>query len=254
MNDSPPREWGPPGDPLLNSTSRPNSTRRPGPSPARRRADGTGGARAPKRQHPAHGARVLALAASVTATAGIAGALALADDDSTTIASTPDTDPTSSAAATATTSDVAAPATTSIDVVEDTTPQEAVGESAVEDTSSVATTSPATTATPSTEATSVWADGVWSGTAEYTEWGDVQVEATIAGGQLVDVTVVQVPSDRHSARINDSATPVLEAQAIDLQSADLDIVSGATYTSRTYAASLQAALDEAQLAQQAAQS
>ena len=89
---------------------------------------------------------------------------------------------------------------------------------------------------------------MYLGTAEYTEWGDVQVEVTISGGDVVEVAAVQIPSGRKSATINDRAERLLEAQAIEIQTADLDIVSGATYTSRTYADSLQAALDQAALA------
>lgn len=97
-----------------------------------------------------------------------------------------------------------------------------------------------------------YTDGVWVGTAESTEWGDVQVQVTVSGGDIVDVDALQVPDDRKSSSINDRAVPTLEAQAIAIQGADLDIVSGATYTSRTYASSLQAALDEAAPAAHAA--
>ena len=94
-------------------------------------------------------------------------------------------------------------------------------------------------------AASGYADGVHLGTAEYTEWGNVQVEVTIGDGIIVDVAAVEYPTGRRSSEINEQAVPMLEAQAIALQSADLDVVSGATYTSRTYADSLQAALDQA---------
>jgi len=91
-------------------------------------------------------------------------------------------------------------------------------------------------------------NGVFAGTAEYTEWGNVQVQITVADGQLVDVVSLQMPSSRKSSEINNAAEPVLEAQAIATQSADLDVVSGATFTSNTYEISLQAALDQAALA------
>jgi uncharacterized protein with FMN-binding domain len=68
---------------------------------------------------------------------------------------------------------------------------------------------------------------------------------TISNGTLTDVAAVQIPSGGKSSRINAAAQPILEQEAIAQQDADLDIVSGATYTSRTYAASLQAALDQA---------
>ena len=93
-------------------------------------------------------------------------------------------------------------------------------------------------------------DGAFSGTSEYTRWGDVRVQVTIVDGQLVDIVEIQMPNDRKSAQINRAAVPVLEAQAIAAQTADLDIVSGATYTSQAYEASLQAALDQAVIAEQ----
>jgi uncharacterized protein with FMN-binding domain len=93
-----------------------------------------------------------------------------------------------------------------------------------------------------------YADGVYLGSAEYTEWGDVQVQVTISDGAIIDVAAVQYPTSRKSSSINNRAVPMLEAEAVTLQSADLDVVSGATYTSRTYADSLQAALDQAALA------
>jgi uncharacterized protein with FMN-binding domain len=120
--------------------------------------------------------------------------------------------------------------------------------------SAVATTAPVTTETPASGATAAaatgYADGVFTGTAEHTKWGDVQVQVTIENGQIVAVDEVQAPSDRKSQAINSRAQQVLEAEAIAAQSADIDAVSGATYTSATYRASLQAALDEAAQAAQ----
>jgi uncharacterized protein with FMN-binding domain len=92
------------------------------------------------------------------------------------------------------------------------------------------------------------ADGVYAGTAQPTKWGPIQVQATIRSGRIVSVVEVLAPSDRKSIRINGQAAPILESEAIATQSADLDAVSGATWTSRTYTASLQAALDQARAA------
>lgn len=81
-----------------------------------------------------------------------------------------------------------------------------------------------------------------------TRWGTVQVEITVEGGQLTDVTALQLPSgDRHSASISSRVEPTLRSQALTAQSAAIDGVSGATYTSDAYARSLQAALDSAGL-------
>ena len=129
-------------------------------------------------------------------------------------------------------------ATTEDTTVSTTTPDVTTTQSTTTDTTTE-------TGTEASASSSGYADGVYLGTAEYTEWGDVQVEVTITDGRIVDVAAVDYPQGRRSSDINSRALPLLEADAIELQSADVDIVSGATYTSRTYADSLQAALDAA---------
>lgn len=94
-------------------------------------------------------------------------------------------------------------------------------------------------------AASPYADGTYAGTAVDEPWGPFQVQATISGGRLVGVTLVQSPGDSHSSRINSQAVPWLTEAAIAAQSAQVDMVSGATWTSRSYATSLQGALDAA---------
>lgn len=77
-------------------------------------------------------------------------------------------------------------------------------------------------------------------------WGEVQVAITLAGDDIIDVETIDLPlADRRSSSINQRAEPVLRQQAIAIDSADVDVVSGATYTSRAYAMSLQSALDQA---------
>ena len=66
---------------------------------------------------------------------------------------------------------------------------------------------------------------------------------------MVTVAVEQSPdSDGKSVRINQRALPLLQSEALSAQSAKVDTVSGATYTSAAYAKSLQAAIDEARAA------
>ncbi len=80
-----------------------------------------------------------------------------------------------------------------------------------------------------------------------TIWGPVQVQIAVSGGRVVDVEALQLPSDRsRSARISQFSAPILRSEAIQAQSARVDVVSGATYTSRAYAQSLDAALKRAQ--------
>ena len=79
-----------------------------------------------------------------------------------------------------------------------------------------------------------------------TQWGPVQVRVTIKGGKLTDVTAVQYPTDNpRDQEINSYALPRLRTEALTAQSADIDTVSGATYTSEGYRQSLQSALDSA---------
>jgi uncharacterized protein with FMN-binding domain len=79
-----------------------------------------------------------------------------------------------------------------------------------------------------------------------TRFGPVQVQVTIASGKISDVTALQLPNDRQrSAEISQIVEPMLRSEALTAQSAQIDLVSGATYTSDAYARSLQAALDQA---------
>ena len=75
------------------------------------------------------------------------------------------------------------------------------------------------------------------------------MQAQVRNGALVAVAVVQYPdSDRKSVRINQRALPQLQSEALTAQSAQIDTVSGATYTSDGYVKSLQSAIDEARAA------
>ena len=86
-----------------------------------------------------------------------------------------------------------------------------------------------------------------AGPVVQTDYGDVQVQITLdATGRLTDVQPLQLPSDRsRSRRISDAAGPILRSEALKAQSANIDLVSGASYTSEGYAQSLQGALDRA---------
>ncbi len=80
------------------------------------------------------------------------------------------------------------------------------------------------------------------------QYGDVQVRITVANGKLTDVEALRLPQDHErSVRISDYSAPQLRLEALDAQSANIDVISGATYTSDSYAQSLQAALDQAHL-------
>ena len=80
-----------------------------------------------------------------------------------------------------------------------------------------------------------------------TQFGPVQVRIDVAAGRIADVMALQLPTGRHSGQISSFAAPVLRQEALQAQSAKIDTVSGATYTSDAYVQSLQAALDKAGL-------
>lgn len=87
-----------------------------------------------------------------------------------------------------------------------------------------------------------------TGPVSQTEWGPVQVQITVAGSRITDVQVLQYPHENgKDQQINSYALPILVDETLQAQSANIDMVSGATVTSDGYLTSLQAALDEAGL-------
>ncbi|WP_051259460.1 FMN-binding protein [Schaalia suimastitidis] len=114
-------------------------------------------------------------------------------------------------------------------------------------TASTATTDTSTTTQSATEATASSSDGTWEGSVYQTPYGPMQVSATISGGTITAIDWLQLPSDNHSQRINNTAAPRLVESALAAQSADVDSVSGASYTSAAFKSSLQAALAQAGL-------
>lgn len=89
-------------------------------------------------------------------------------------------------------------------------------------------------------------DGTHKGTTKTTPYGDVQIAIIVSGGKISNVTFLTMPQDdKRSALISDQTSPQLKAQTITAQSAAIDGVSGATYTSDAYIGSLQAAIDAA---------
>lgn len=82
------------------------------------------------------------------------------------------------------------------------------------------------------------------GGAAHTQYGTVQVRIVMTGGRLTDVTAVHLTdSSSRSVSISAYAAPILRREALAAQSARIDTVSGASYTSQGYIQSLQSALD-----------
>lgn len=88
----------------------------------------------------------------------------------------------------------------------------------------------------------------YTGSTSQTPYGPVQVQITVTAGKLTAVTPVQLPNGNgYDQQVDTIAVPYLAQEALTAQSAHIDSVSGATYTSNGYTASLQSALDAAHL-------
>ncbi|MEO8608539.1 MAG: FMN-binding protein [Chloroflexota bacterium] len=99
---------------------------------------------------------------------------------------------------------------------------------------------------PTATANGRYRDGQYTGDVVDAYYGNVQVEAVIQSGSIQDVQFLDYPHDRRtSQRINAQAMPWLTTEAVQAQSANVDIISGATLTSQAFALSLQSALKQA---------
>ncbi len=98
---------------------------------------------------------------------------------------------------------------------------------------------------PSTPSTSTGTKVV-TGDAADTRYGPVQLQVTFSGKKITNINVLQYPTESFRDQpINSYALPILNQEAMSAQSANIDVVSGATYTSDGYAQSLQSAIDKA---------
>ncbi|MFD3824235.1 FMN-binding protein, partial [Streptomyces sp. NPDC058625] len=88
-------------------------------------------------------------------------------------------------------------------------------------------------------------DGTVTGDAAQTEYGAVQVRITVEGGKITKAEAVQAPKGGQSDRVTNLSVPRLNQAVVKTGGADIDAVSGATYTSAGYKKSLQSALDQA---------
>jgi FMN-binding domain len=131
-----------------------------------------------------------------------------------------------------------------------TTPNPATGSAAGTSAGSGASSTPAarpsgSSAAPASTPPSATARS-YTGTAVTTQYGIVQVRVDVVGKKITNVSFVQLTAfDGRSAQINSQAAPVLLQETLTAQSAHIDSVSGASYTSAGYVQSLQSALDQA---------
>jgi uncharacterized protein with FMN-binding domain len=115
------------------------------------------------------------------------------------------------------------------------------GSSNSKTTTTPTTTSPSTT---NTTTSSKYKDGTFKGSVENAFYGQVQVSATISGGQLSSVNILQYPNDNpNSQYINQTALPYLKQEAIKAQSSNVSLITGATFSSQAFVQSLANALN-----------
>ncbi len=117
-------------------------------------------------------------------------------------------------------------------------------------TAPAAGTTPPVGTTPTSSASSapgaLYKDGSYTGSVADAQWGNLQVQAIIQNGKIKDVQFLQAPNDRNrSISINAYADPQLASEAIQAQSAQVDIVTGATDSSDAFIQSLSDALAQA---------
>ena len=112
--------------------------------------------------------------------------------------------------------------------------------------SSTGSTAGQASATPKASAAAPAAMRTVTGTVANTQYGPMQVRVTLAGAKITQVTVLQRTDDgSESDQIDANAIPKLTSETLAAQSAHIDAVSGASYTSSGYIQSLQSALDQA---------
>ena len=106
-----------------------------------------------------------------------------------------------------------------------------------------ATTAPAAdaAATQATAASPTAINGTFTGPSVFVNYGNVQVKITVVNGRITDAVAVKAPSGRND-RYTNMAVPVLKQQTLKAQSANIQGVSGASYTSYGWFTSLQGAI------------
>lgn len=113
-------------------------------------------------------------------------------------------------------------------------------------TAESASGTPPTTGTSTTTSNGAYKDGSYTGASADAFYGNLQVVAIIQGGQLTDVQFPIYPNNGgHSLQLSQNDLPILKQEAIAAQSANVNVVSGATQTSQAFEQSLASALAQA---------
>jgi len=104
----------------------------------------------------------------------------------------------------------------------------------------------ASTNTPTVAPQGKYKNGTYTGSVQDAFYGNIQVQAVISNGKISNITFLQYPNDnRTSQYVNGQADPILAQEAIQTQSAQVDIVSGASASSQAFQTSLADALSQA---------
>ena len=114
--------------------------------------------------------------------------------------------------------------------------------------SSGSTTTTASTPTPASTPQSSEVSGTFTGAAANTRYGPVQVQITVVNGKITNAIALTYPTESfRDQQINQQAIPYLIQETLAAQSANIQGVGGASYTSQGWADSLQSALTKAGL-------
>lgn len=108
----------------------------------------------------------------------------------------------------------------------------------------IATSRPTATPRP-TQNSSGLVDGIYTSPVEDALYGSLQFKVAISGGRISDVQYLQYPQGGHSSEVSSFALPTLKQEAIQSQSANVDIVSGATQTSEAFIRAMGSVLSQA---------
>ncbi|WP_241980783.1 FMN-binding protein [Cryobacterium sp. Hh11] len=120
------------------------------------------------------------------------------------------------------------------------------GGTATAATVTATTDAAAQAAAANTAASAAAQSGTFTGAVVQTQFGNMQVSVTIANGAITEVTPLQLTNrGGRSVAISNQAAPILRSEVLAAQSANVQSVSGATYTTQGYLRSLQSALDTA---------
>jgi uncharacterized protein with FMN-binding domain len=163
------------------------------------------------------------------------------------IAGGPVTGPGATSSASASSSSSSAGATTKATATKSANPvasKKATAAATATADATAATTAPATTASATNSKTSI--NGTFTGPSINVNYGNVQVKITVVNGRITDAVAVKAPSGKND-RWTNMAVPVLKAQTLAAQNANIQGASGASYTSYGWYTSLQGALAQAGL-------